>query len=169
MTRPGKPRWAECASPCLPRNQMKTMTCGYPRGVTGHVWVTITRLSSPRRTAAFIMSRRVLRSVAFLVLALLGAPVAMHVLLHDLHPHGDSAPAAIGEERGHGDHEHPVVSSAPAVTADARTVTTVVTVVPPVSVMLVHRASAHRNRVSPGALRLDDDVGLHTLLSTFLI
>lgn len=34
------------------------------------------------------MRRSTVRLLAFAVLALLGAPMAMHVVLHDLHGHG---------------------------------------------------------------------------------
>lgn len=117
------------------------------------------------------MNRHSLRAVAFVVLALLGAPVAMHVLLHDLHHHDheDAGRVAMAGERGHGDHEHPVVSTAPAATAGTRSVTAVITLPLPAPMTLIHRAGAHRNLISPGSLRMDDDVGLQKLLSTFLI
>jgi hypothetical protein len=40
---------------------------------------------------------------------------------------------------------------------------------PRLVVRSAHEDRAHRNRVSLGALRVDDDIGLHTLFSTFLI
>lgn len=117
------------------------------------------------------MPRSTIRFFAFVVLALLGAPVAMHVVLHDLHDHHhhEQAIARLAAS-GHGDHEHPIVSSpvpqaaslariaVPAATAPAATFTAWTCV-----------ARAERNVLSPGALRIDDDVGLQPLLSTFLI
>jgi hypothetical protein len=115
------------------------------------------------------MNRSTLRGVALAVLALLGTPVAMHVVLHDLHDHHQAPPrTAFAEDDCHGDHEHPVVGS-PAPTMLARSAMTVAVISPVPTLTLVRHSSADRNRVSPGALRLDDDVGLHTLLSTFLI
>jgi hypothetical protein len=115
------------------------------------------------------MPRSTNRLFAFVVLALLGAPLAMHVVLHDLqeHHHGE-AQAHVGEN-GHGDHEHPVVSSpAPQVPSLTR-------VVLPIAVQCAMTLAtwsiptADRNVVSFGALRMDDDVGLQAVLSTFLI
>jgi len=113
------------------------------------------------------------RIYAFFVLALLGAPVAMHVVMHDLHDHeGEHANAYTGQT-GHSDHEHPVVSSpASRVPSLARAVLPVVAAPTTVSVVrtqIARAARAERNVVSFGALRLDDDVGLQPLLSTFLI
>lgn len=117
------------------------------------------------------MNRSTLRIVAVIVLALLGAPVGLHVVLHDLPGHSgavvDHAAGFSGED--HGDHEHPIVASTtpvsprsgrtalPALTADPR----------PVAVSL--RGTTPRNVLSAGALRLDEDVGLYSLFSTFLI
>ncbi|HET8798330.1 MAG TPA: hypothetical protein VFO89_11620 [Thermoanaerobaculia bacterium] len=110
------------------------------------------------------------RLIALCVLALLGAPVAMHLILHDLHDHPASRtePAMIGG--GHDDHEHPVVASPPpqipSVTRAALPVIPATSVDP---AAWVCRKAAGRNALSLGALRIDDDVGLQPLLSTFLI
>lgn len=118
------------------------------------------------------MHRSTVRFFAFVVLALLGAPVAMHVVLHDLHgDHHDheAAMAGVGES-GHGDHEHPLVASpAPQVPSLTRAAlpATIVPAATPATWASV--AMADRNVLSFGALRTDDDVGLQPLLSTFLI
>lgn len=104
------------------------------------------------------------------ILALLGAPVALHVVLHDLHGHEEhgAVPAGVGAEE-HGPHEHPVVASVPPPEA-----------VPPgdgVRLPGLNAVAASpgdigrsaRNVIAHGALRMDDDVGLQPLLSTFLI
>lgn len=121
--------------------------------------------------APHLMNRFRLRTVAVIVLVLLGAPVALHVVMHDLH-HGHHDDLAIAFERqtGHGDHEHPVVSSpappAPSLVRVAlplevpRTVT---------ATTWIRIATADRNVRSFGALRMDDDIGLHSLHATFLI
>jgi hypothetical protein len=117
------------------------------------------------------MRRSTVRTLAFFVLAFLGAPVAMHVVLHDLHDHHDAhADAAMMAEADHGDHEHPMVGfPSPAALRLARTVAPAVIAVAPQPVTLMLGASAERNVLSLGALRTDDDVGLQPLLSTFLI
>lgn len=116
------------------------------------------------------MRRPTIRVVASIVLALLGAPVAMHVVLHDLHHdderhhhHAAASPAA------HGEHDHPVLSAgAPRLPAFPRAAA--VTVTPPAAPAVQPRTfQARRNLIAHGAVRLDDDVGLQTLLSTFLI
>ncbi len=109
------------------------------------------------------MRRSTVRLFVFLVLALLGAPVAMHVLLHDLHDeHHEVA------EVSHGDHEHPVVSSAaPQVPTPAQTALPLIVVSP--SIAWTRMTATDRNVISFGALRIDEDVGLQPLLSTFLI
>lgn len=113
------------------------------------------------------MRRSTVRFFAFVVLALLGAPVAMHVILHDLHGHPHQAAAA---QPYHGDHEHPIVSSAgpevPSLTPAALPVA-----IAPAATAATWTCSktTDRNVLSFGALRMDDDVGLQPLLSTFLI
>jgi hypothetical protein len=117
------------------------------------------------------MRRSTVRILAFSVLALLGAPVAMHVVLHDLHDHHDAhADAAMIDDTNHGDHEHPIVGSpSPAAVRLTRTPVPVLVAVAPQPVTLMLGASAERNALSLGALRTDDDVGLQPFLSTFLI
>ena len=116
------------------------------------------------------MSRSTVRFFAFLVLALLGAPVAMHVVMHDLHDHHEEIAMATVAESGHGDHEHPVVSSAAPQLPDATRVALPVAIVPAATAATWTRVAAiDRNVLSFGAVRMDDDVGLQPLLSTFLI
>jgi hypothetical protein len=117
------------------------------------------------------MPRSTVRILAVLVLALLGAPVAMHVVLHDLHDHYDAHEGeATIEHAGHGTHEHPVVgSSAPHIASLTHAALPLVTTPSPVPATKTAIATAARNAVSHGALRMDDDVGLQPLLSTFLI
>jgi hypothetical protein len=113
------------------------------------------------------MRRTTVRLIAVFVLALLGAPVAMHVVMHDLHEHPHEAAAA---QPHHGDHEHPIVSSAapevPSLTPAALPVAIVPAATPATWTSV---ASTDRNVLSFGALRMDEDVGLQPLLSTFLI
>jgi hypothetical protein len=115
------------------------------------------------------MRRPTVRILAFFVLALLGAPVAMHVVMHDLHDHHD-ADAAMIEHGGHGDHEHPIVGASlpqlPSLTRAALPIATMPAATPATWTV---RMTAERNVVAHGALRMDDDVGLQPLLSTFLI
>jgi hypothetical protein len=116
------------------------------------------------------MSGQALRVIAFIVLALLGAPVAMHVVVHDLHDHEHAATVDNGSEEPHGDHEHPVVSSAaPRIPSVTRIALAVVATPDVARATWTATATADRNVVSFGALRMDDDVGLHSLHSTFLI
>ena len=116
------------------------------------------------------MSRSTLRLVAFVVLALLGAPVAMHVVMHDLHGHHDEHSDAYEAESGHGDHEHPIVSVPAPRFPDATRVTLSVAIVPAATpATWTSVAASGRNVLSSGALRMDDDVGLQPLLATFLI
>lgn len=116
------------------------------------------------------MSRSTLRIVAVIVLALLGAPVAMHVVMHDLHAHHDGHADVFNDRSGHGDHEHPVVSSsAPPVPSLARAALMMVPPPRAMSAASTGLANAPRNLVAFGALRIDPDVGLQPLLSTFLI
>ena len=116
------------------------------------------------------MSRSTLRLFAFVVLALLGAPVAMHVVMHDLHDHHGEHADAYEADSGHSDHEHPIVSSpAPQLPDVTRVALPVATVPAAESATWTTVASTDRNVLSFGALRMDDDVGLQPLLSTFLI
>jgi hypothetical protein len=113
------------------------------------------------------MCRSTVRLVAVVILALLGAPVALHVVLHDLHGHEGEAAATAGIG-DHESHEHPVVSSdAPeAVPPVVRLAAVVITAVPATS---RHAGRTERNVLAHGAVRTDDDVGLLPFLSTFLI
>lgn len=116
------------------------------------------------------MSRSTLRLFAFVVLALLGAPVAMHVVMHDLHDHHHEHADAYEADSGHSDHEHPIVSSpAPQLPGVTRVALPVVTVPAATPAAWTSVAGTDRNVLSYGALRMDDDVGLQPLLSTFLI
>lgn len=116
------------------------------------------------------MSRSTVRLFAFVVLALLGAPVAMHVLVHDLHDHHGGHADAYEDASGHGDHEHPIVSSPAPQLPDATRAALPVELVPAITAATwTSVASADRNVLSLGALRTDDDVGLQPFLSTFLI
>jgi hypothetical protein len=113
------------------------------------------------------MPRSTVRLFAFVVLALLGAPVAMHVVMHDLHAHPDESAAA---HPHHGDHEHPIVSSAgPEVPSVTPAVLPVALVPAATPATWTRVASTDRTFLSFGALRMDEDVGLQPLLSTFLI
>jgi hypothetical protein len=119
------------------------------------------------------MSRSTVRLLAFVILALLGAPVAMHVVIHDLHDHHDDhgeRADAYEAESGHSDHEHPIVSSPAPRLPDVTRVALPVAIVPTgTSATWTTVASTGRNVLAFGALRMDDDVGLQPLLATFLI
>src|SRR5215210_1758362 len=116
------------------------------------------------------MSRSTLRFVAFIVLALLGAPVAMHVVMHDLHDHHEEVAETYGARAGHSNHEHPVVSSpAPRIPSLTRIALPVATVAAATPATWKRITTEARNVLSFGALRMDDDVGLHAIHSTFLI
>jgi hypothetical protein len=117
------------------------------------------------------MRRSTVRILAVFVLALLGAPVAMHVIVHDLLDHHHRADAnAVMIDRGHGDHEHPMVGSAPSQTPNVSRSALPLAANPAAAPATWNSiATAERNIVSHGALRIDDDVGLQSLLSTFLI
>lgn len=117
------------------------------------------------------MSRSTIRVLVIAVLALLGAPVAIHVVIHDLHGHGHAHEHETGyTQTHHGDHEHPIVSSSapqvPSVTRAAFAVPSVPPVLPKAWTNIVR---AERNVLKFGALRTDTDVGLQPLLATFLI
>lgn len=114
------------------------------------------------------MLRSVVR-LTILVLAVFGAPIATHLLIHDLVDHSHPAHAAELEAGEHAGHEHPVtVAARPHVAASLITV-------PPMSALLPasprirEGADGIRNIMAAGALRLDDDVGAQALLSTFRI
>jgi hypothetical protein len=117
------------------------------------------------------MRRSTVRILAFFILALLGAPVATHVVLHDLHDHHHAhVDAAMTGHGGHGDHEHPIAgSAAPQSPSLTRVALPMVMTPAAVPVAWTAMTAAERNAVSHGALRMDDDVGLQPLLSTFLI
>jgi hypothetical protein len=116
------------------------------------------------------MSRSTVRIFAFVVLALLGAPVAMHVVMHDLHDHDDKHADAYEADSGHSDHEHPIVSSsAPQLPGVTRVALPAAIVPAATAATWISIATTDRNVLSFGALRMDDDVGLQPLLSTFLI
>ena len=107
-----------------------------------------------------------------IVLLLLGAPVAMHVVMHDLHDHHDAraTPVPYETEDGHGDHEHPLVSSsAPQVPSLTRISLPLTSAPAAMPLTWTSIARADRNVVAFGALRTDTDVGVQSLLSTFLI
>jgi hypothetical protein len=117
------------------------------------------------------MRRSTVRLFAFFVLALLGAPVAMHVILHDLHDHhADHADAALMDRGDHGDHEHPVLGShAPQVPNLTRAALPHLVTPATLPGTWTRITTAERNVVTFGALRTDTDVGLQPLLATFLI
>lgn len=107
-----------------------------------------------------------------IVLLLLGAPVAMHVVMHDLHDHHDAraTPVPHETEDGHGDHEHPLVSSpAPQVPHLTRIELPLAVTAADLPLTWIAIARTERNVVAFGALRTDTDVGVQSLLSTFLI
>jgi hypothetical protein len=114
------------------------------------------------------MARSAVRVIALLVLVLLGAPLATHVIVHDLHEHrGASKPVSL-DGGDHGDHEHPIVN-APAPARIDRSSIVVATVAVVARVTTTILVTEQRNLLSVGALRIDDDVGLQAFLSTFLI
>lgn len=111
-----------------------------------------------------------MRTVAVIVLVLLGAPVAMHVVMHDLHEHHDERAIPQETEDGHGDHEHPLVSSsAPQIPSAIRILLPLTSTPAALPLTWTSIARAGRNLVAFGALRTDTDVGVQSLLSTFLI
>jgi hypothetical protein len=117
------------------------------------------------------MRRSTVRIFAFFVLALLGAPVAMHVVMHDLHAHQAEHADAVASAGNHSDHEHPIVSStSPQVPGLSRAVQPVIATALPERQRWTRFASNARNVIAHGAIHsTDDDVGLHSLFSTFLI
>lgn len=124
------------------------------------------------RTASLTMRRSTLRLFAVVILVLVGAPLAMHVVVHDLRQdhHHDESTQSYAKDEDHSEHEHPIVSS-----ATSRVLTPGSTLGPSVGMLTMspaarsHAISGKRDLVSLGALRLDDDIGLQSFLSTFLI
>ncbi len=114
--------------------------------------------------------RSTLRLFASIVLALLGAPVAMHVVVHDLGDHHHEHASASVHQSDHGDHQHPIVSPiAPQVPGVTRVAPAVAIVPARTTVTWAQIITTERNVMSFGASRMDDDVGLQRFLSTFLI
>lgn len=94
----------------------------------------------------------------------------LHVLVHDLREAHGAADHLEIDGAGHGDHEHPVLSSVQT-SAPLRTrflLPAVAHVAPRVGTWNAI-ARLQRNVIAFGSLRLDDDVGLQILLSTLLI
>ena len=95
----------------------------------------------------------------------------MHVVMHDLHGHDVGHAAAFVGAGNHADHEHPITASA-SPQAPARAVATqyIVEASLPQPQQWSGTATDSRNVIAHGAIHsADDDVGLHTLFSTFLI
>lgn len=115
------------------------------------------------------MRRKTLQLLAVAVLMILGAPLAMHVVLHDLHGHHDEdrhqVLALSGDE--HDTHEHPVVASPSSQLPPLTQVELPIEAAP--SATTPPSPQTERDSLSFRALRLDDDVGLQALFSTFLI
>lgn len=115
--------------------------------------------------------RTPLRLIALIVLVLLGAPLIMHVVMHDLHhdDHEGEAGHADGNAE-HSDHEHPIVTSGPhQVPSHCAEVTASLNFATAPVVSRVRLLTDERNTVALGAVRIDEDTGLQSLLSTFLI
>lgn len=125
----------------------------------------------PRLAPTFGMRRSTVRIFAFFVLALLGAPVAMHVVMHDLHAHEGARADVFTDGGNHGDHEHPIVSSpSPQVPSLSLSAQPIVAASLPAPEEWTRVATDARNVIAHGAIHSDDDdVGLHSLLSTYLI
>src|SRR5215210_5777207 len=102
------------------------------------------------------MSRSTVRLFAFVVLALLGAPVAMHVVMHDLHDHHEEVAETYGAKGDHSDHEHPIVSSSvPQIPSLTRIALPIATVAAATSTTWTRITTEVRNVLSFGALRMD--------------
>jgi len=117
------------------------------------------------------MRRSIHRLLAVVILALLGAPLAVHVVVHDLdqNHHEYSTPSHTSDAE-HSDHEHPIVSSATLqVPTLANTQGTREAILSATPAARSGGVSHERDFVALGALRIDDDIGLHSFLSTFLI
>ena len=114
------------------------------------------------------MRSTTVRILAAIILALLGAPVALHVVFHDLHGHKGGTASAGVDLGEHGSHEHPVIASAApeAVPPTDALCSVVVADAPSIT---FQRVGAVRNVIAHGAARIDDDVGVQSLLSSFLI
>lgn len=94
----------------------------------------------------------------------------MHVILHDLHGDHHDAPAKAYLDRDVHDHQHPIVSSlAPLLPSLTRTMLPVISLSMTSPFAWKSGSAGERNLIAFGSLRLDDDVGLQPLLSTFLI
>jgi hypothetical protein len=117
------------------------------------------------------MRRSTLRLLAVLVLALLGAPLALHVVMHDLHAHESGHADAFSSDSAHVEHEHPIVSSpSPRVPGIWQALRPLIPTPLPEPQMRTRAAKDARNVIAHGAiLSTDDDVGLHSLFSTYLI
>lgn len=128
--------------------------------------------NTPSRTPHFgsPMRRSIVR-LTILVLALLGAPLATHVLIHDLGDHPEPHHSPVMDIDGaHGGHEHPVTaSSSPQIARAAVTVPVLLPASMTESAEPAPTLARDRNVIAFGALRLDDDVGAQALLSTFRI
>jgi hypothetical protein len=116
------------------------------------------------------MIRSRIRTIAVLVLAMFGAPVAMHVVLHDLHNHHEKHANAYEADSGHGDHEHPLVSSpAPQIPRLTQAELPIANAPAATAATWTRIPRTERNIVALGALRTDTDVGFQPLLATYLI
>jgi hypothetical protein len=117
------------------------------------------------------MPRSTVRIFAFFVLALLGAPVAMHVVMHDLLAHEAEHADAAANAGDHTDHEHPIVSaSSPQVPGLCRAVQPLIAASLPEPRQWAGIATDARNVIAHGAIHsTDDDVGLHSRFSIYLI
>lgn len=95
----------------------------------------------------------------------------MHVVMHDLHHDDHEGETGHADQNAeHSDHEHPIVPSAPLqVPVHSATVTASVDLGTAFSVSRVNLLTDERNTVALGAVRIDEDTGLQSLLSTFLI
>ena len=119
------------------------------------------------------MGRSTLRFLAVVILALLGAPVAMHVVMHDLHHahHDDDGDPFSVTTVTHSGHEHPIVSpAAPRTPSPGRAMNTSSTLLPATTaVPLLRELADRRNIIAFGGFRIELDTGPQSLLSTFLI
>ena len=108
-------------------------------------------------------------AIALLVLCI---AVGSHVVLHDLNGAAHSHGTAHVPHQEH-EHDHPVTAKLAAqyvVTLSSVSMTELVPFDATVSDLLPSSTTLSiRNVVSPGALRSDEDVGLQSLLSTWLI
>ena len=103
------------------------------------------------------------------ILVTLGAPLVMHVVMHDLHadPH-QTMDLSFASDHERGGHEHPLIASASTrMPAFVRIATTSAQIATDVSPSLARSMADLRNVIAPGAV--DDDTGLQSLLSTLLV